>query len=177
MKPKSWILLLWLCAVMVIGACATEGTFVSPNPTNTNKPFITVFVTPTHNNPSVTAVNTAVPQAWGTPSPMNMERAALISNEVVLLPEVSSITVLLSGDICLMGVVFSEQHSGGLTEPMYTVLRNKAIAVDPEIKHVGVSADGQVVQLIKDIQYRIMSEKQSEEIKAAFDQLANQLAK
>lgn len=104
-------------------------------------------------SPSTTVPNTTVPSPGTTVAPQgNMQvRADKIAKDVAKLKEIQSATCVITGNTALVGVQFSKQYQGKLTDKIKKDVDKKVRALDTAITRVEVTADPDLVTRIKDI--------------------------
>lgn len=79
------------------------------------------------------------------------DRAAKIANKVADLNEVESATCVITGNTAMIGVQFSDQYKGKMTDAIKKKIDQVVKKTDPRIDRVAVTADPDVVNRIRDI--------------------------
>jgi len=80
-----------------------------------------------------------------------VDRARRIADNVADLNEIQSATCVISGNTAIIGVQFSEQYKGKMTDEIKKKIDQVVKRTDTRINRVAVTADPDMVSRIQDI--------------------------
>jgi len=128
-----------------------------PVPEQTPTPQQTRFVPrnnniPVPNNPSIDLPNQRTNDDART---QDGTQAQKISNVITKMDEIQSATVVVTGNTALVGVQFSEQYKGDLTDQIKKLVDQQVKNADPSIKRVVVTADPDLYTRIMELASKI----------------------
>lgn len=151
---KTWLLLVFctVCAVALVGCSSNADTMPSASPS--------ASVTPTT---TATATNTAAPTPSTTPDTtmgaMTIEDskrvAAQIDEEVEKLSEISEASVVVSGNMALIGVTFDGSYQAGVTDRLTEMIDARVATVDKSVTAVHVTDDETARKEIEDLASKV----------------------
>ena len=81
----------------------------------------------------------------------NTERARPIADKVANMKEIESATCVITGNTAMIGVQFSDQYKGKMTDAIKKKIDQAVKETDTRIDRVAVTADPDVVSRIRDI--------------------------
>lgn len=103
------------------------------------------------------------------------ETADKIKAEVNKLSEVSSAAVVVEGTTALVGVKFDDAYKGAMTTRITDMIKEKALAVDSNLKDVMVTDDQTMMDEIEDMRANMTGGTLAGDIKAKFDSMLNRM--
>lgn len=147
MKLKKF-LVLFVCLFLVLTvfvACAQTRTR-TPRQGTENVPRATRWTAP--RTPATPAPNITPTRVDNT---QYVNRARRIADKVADLNEIESATCVISGNTAMIGVQFSKQYKGQMTDALKGKIDRLVKETDARINRVAVTADPDLVSRIRDM--------------------------
>ena len=180
---KSQIAALLLIALsLILGACMNTATAPEPtqNPfsgTNTSTGMPAASATPgmapegTDNGAASgqganqsTQTGTAQRYDWNS-------NAEAVENRIGQISEISECRILVSGDTALVGVKFTPQYQGEMTERIQEMIAGQVKAADPQLQTVAVTANADDVARIFKMSDAVKSGQSVDELDSDIDSI------
>lgn len=141
-------LVLFACALLVLMFSVSCTQRTAPRPNAQNVPRTTRWTAPPRTPTTPPAPNV-------TPTRVDnrqyVNRARRIADNVADLKEIESATCVISGNTAIIGVQFSEQYKGKMTDEIKKKIDQVVKKTDTRISRVAVTADPDLVSRIRDI--------------------------
>ncbi len=149
---KKGLLFTMALAVLCLSLSGCFRTTNEVTPTTTPVPLVT-------NMPTDTAGVAGLPGATllpgATMSPVGQfnwaAQATTIENRINMFSEIQESSIVTSGTTALVGVVFTPQYKGQMTQRIRDMIAGEVMAADPGIQVVAVTSEPQDVATIKQL--------------------------
>ena len=163
---KTWLLLVFctVCALTLVGCTSNADTLPSASPSTSLSPSPTMMATT-----SPTATTSPSTTAGAMTLEDSRRIAEAIDEEVEKLSEISESSVVVSGNMALVGVTFDTSYQGGVTDRITEMIDTRIATVDKAITAVHVTDDKTLVAEIQ----KLSDEVQKGEI--TFSQLQTRM--
>jgi hypothetical protein len=79
-------------------------------------------------------------------------KATTIENRINMFSEIQECSIVTAGNTALVGVVFTPQYKGQMTQRIRDMIAGEVMAADPTIQVVGVTAEPNDVTKIKQLE-------------------------
>ena len=172
--------LLLIVLALVAGACmntaspqATPGATMNPfsgAPTATGIPAPVATVAPANQESTGTAVQNG---QNGVPAQKYdwMTNADTIENRIGQISEIAECRIVVSGNTALVGVRFTPQYKGEMTERIREMVAAEIMAVDPSVTTVAVTAYEEDVNAVYDLADRVLAGRSVDELKQEINEI------
>mgnify|MGYP000851694793 FL=1 len=149
---KGLLFTMMLAALsLALSGCFRSTTEVSP--TATPVPLVTTMPGSTTLIPGTTLAPGGVLTPGATVMPGQpfdwATNAATIENRINMFSEIQQATIVTSGNTALVGVVFTPQYKGEMTQRIRDMIAGEVMAADPSIQVVAVTSEAQDVATIQ----------------------------
>ena len=149
---KGLLFTMMLAALsLALTGCFRSTTEVSP--TATPVPLVTTMPGSTTLIPGTTLAPGGVLTPGATVMPGQpfdwATNAATIENRINMFSEIQQATIVTSGNTALVGVVFTPQYKGEMTQRIRDMIAGEVMAADPSIQVVAVTSEAQDVATIQ----------------------------
>ncbi|MBE5767108.1 MAG: hypothetical protein E7335_08100 [Clostridiales bacterium] len=170
--------LLLIVLALVAGACmntaspqATPGATMNPfsgAPTATGIPAPVATVAPANQESTGTAVQNG---QNGVPAQKYdwMTNADTIENRIGQISEIAECRIVVSGNTALVGVRFTPQYKGEMTERIREMIAGQIKAADPTLQIVAVTANEEDVTRIYEISDAVKAGQSIDELDSDID--------
>jgi len=190
MKKNNRVILFLVSVALVIAfivgcAPARRQDETPQTPTKDTKPNDTTpnDTTPNDTTPNDTTPNDTTPKdttTKETPGDMTdedtrSEEAKKIADKVADLEEIESATCVITGDTAMVGVQFSEQYKGELTDEIKKKIEDVAEKSEEKITKVVVTADPDLYKRLEDIVTDIGKGKPLTGFRDEIDEILNRI--
>jgi len=173
MKKGLLFTMMLAALALALTGCFRTTTDVTPTPTPvplvTDMPGVATVMPGTTLAPSG-AVNPgatvmpAQPFDWAT-------NAATIENRINMFSEIQQASVVTSGNTALVGVVFTPQYKGEMTQRIRDMIAGEVMAADPSIQVVAVTSEAQDVATIQQLAQQQRSGANPDQMKTEVDRI------
>ena len=99
-------------------------------------------------------------------------QAATVENRINMFSEIQEANVVTSGNTALVGVVFTPQYKGEMTQRIRDMIAGEVMAADPSIQVVAVTAETQDVATIKQLAQQQRSGASPDQLKTEVEKIA-----
>ncbi len=98
-------------------------------------------------------------------------KAATIENRINMFSEIQETSIVTSGNTALVGVVFTPQYKGEMTQRIRDMIAGEVMAADPSIQVVAVTAESQDVATIKQLAQQQRTGSNPEQMKTEVEKI------
>lgn len=157
--------------MLVALSLALTGCFRSTNqvtPTQTPVPLVTTMPGVATMMPGTTLApgGALTPGATGVTGPFDWTtNAATIENRINMFSEIQKANIVTSGNTALVGVVFTPQYKGEMTQRIRDMIAGEVMAADPGIQVVAVTSEAQDVATIQQLSQQQRTGANPEQLK------------
>ncbi len=171
---KGFIVTLMLAVLgLSLAGCFRSTTQVTPTPTPV--PMVTTMPGGVGTVPGTTLVPGATMMPGATMSPAQQfnwaSQAATIESRINMFSEIQESSIVTSGTTALVGVVFTPQYKGEMTQRIRDMIAGEVMAADPSIQVVAVTAEQADVASIKQLAQQQRSGASEDQIKAEVEMI------
>ncbi len=171
---KGFIVTLMLAVLgLSLAGCFRSTTEVTPTPTPV--PMVTNMPGGVGTVPGTTLVPGATMMPGATMSPAQQfnwaTQAATIENRINMFSEIQESSIVTSGSTALVGVVFTPQYKGEMTQRIRDMIAGEIMAADPGVQVVAVTAEQADVASIKQLAQQQRSGASEDQIKAEVEKI------
>ncbi len=99
-------------------------------------------------------------------------KATTIENRINMFSEIQECSIVTSGNTALVGVVFTPQYKGEMTQRIRDMIAGEVMAADPSIQVVAVTAETQDVATIKQLAQQQRSGASPDQLKTEVEKIA-----
>jgi Mn2+/Fe2+ NRAMP family transporter len=92
-------------------------------------------------------------------------KAATIENRINMFSEIQECSIVTAGNTALVGVVFTPQYKGEMTQRIRDMIAGEVMAADPSIQVVAVTSEAQDVATIQKLSQQQRSGANPEQLK------------
>lgn len=167
MKKVKWIACA-LCAVLLCAAlagCMNTGNSVTPNAESSGSP----------ENGAMNGMNANAsenPDASQTPPLFNwLQMGADVEEKIGMISEIGKARVVVNGTTALVGVEFTGQYQGEMTQRIRDMVAGEVQSADANIQTVAVTAEREDVEKINSIADRIAAGTPAAEMETEIDSI------
>jgi hypothetical protein len=166
--------LLFTLVLLVLGAalsgCFRTGTEIAP--TATPAPMVTGM--PAEGATFVPGANNAQPGS--TMSPMQQfdwaANATTIESRINMFSEIQESSIVTNGTTALVGILFTPQYKGEMTQRIRDMIAGEVMAADPSIQVVAVTAEATDVETIKQLAQQQRSGASQDQLQPEVEKIA-----
>ncbi len=175
MKSKKWTATV-LCAAMIcviLTGCMNAGARVTPETEPSNRPEESVM-------PGVDFGESMSPDANGTnnagsaglPAPFDwLNMGASVQDRINMLSEIQESRIIVNGNTALVGVTFTGQYKGEMTQRIRDMIAGEVQKADANIQTVAVTAEQEDVRKINEIADKIAAGTPVSELEGEIDSI------
>jgi hypothetical protein len=98
-------------------------------------------------------------------------KATTIENRINMFSEIQESSVVTSGNTALVGVVFTPQYKGEMTQRIRDMIAGEVMAADPSIQVVAVTSESKDVATIKQLAQQQRSGGSPEQLKTEVEKI------
>ena len=98
-------------------------------------------------------------------------QATTIENRINMFSEIQESSIVTSGNTALVGVVFTAQYKGEMTQRIRDMIAGEVMAADPSIQVVAVTAEAQDVATIKQLAQQQRSGASADQLKTEVEKI------
>jgi hypothetical protein len=171
---KGFIATLMLAVLgLSLAGCFRTTTEVTPTPTPV--PMVTTTPGGMGTAPGATLMPGATMMPGATASPAQQfnwaTQAATIESRINMFSEIQESSIVTSGTTALVGVVFTPQYKGEMTQRIRDMIAGEVMAADPGIQVVAVTAEPTDVASIKQLAQQQRSGASDDQIKTEVEKI------
>ena len=174
---KKVLLFTMILAALSLSLSGCFRTTNEVTPTTTPVPLVT-------NMPTDFLGTTGLPGATGLPGTMTPgvaqpnagqfnwnTQAGTIENRINMFSEIQESAIVTSGTTALVGVVFTPQYKGQMTQRIRDMIAGEVMAADPGIQVVAVTSEAQDVAKIKQLAQQQRSGASQDQLNTEVEQI------
>ncbi len=171
---RKGLLFLMMMAALSLALAGCFRTTTEVTPTATPVPLVTGM-------PGATGLMGATLMPGSTPLPgetMSLgqqfdwaTQATTIENRINMFSEIQESSIVTSGNTALVGVVFTAQYKGEMTQRIRDMIAGEVMAADPSIQVVAVTAEAQDVAAIKQLAQQQRSGASADQLKTEVEKI------
>ena len=173
MKKGLLFTMMLVALSLALTGCFRSTTEVSP--TATPVPLVTTMPGSTTLIPGTTLAPGGVLTPGATVMPGQpfdwATNAATIENRINMFSEIQESSIVTSGNTALVGVVFTAQYKGEMTQRIRDMIAGEVMAADPSIQVVAVTAEAQDVATIKQLAQQQRSGASADQLKTEVEKI------
>jgi len=174
-KSNKWMAIA-LCAVMVcaiLAGCMNAGARVTPNAEPSGRPEDSVM-------PGVDFGESASPSSDGMnnassavlPAPFDwLNMGQSVQDKINMLSEIQDSRIVVNGNTALVGVTFTGQYKGEMTQRIHDMIAGEVQQADANIQSVAVTAEQEDVRKINEIADKIAAGTPASELETEIDSI------
>lgn len=175
MNSKKWMATV-LCAAMVcviLTGCMNAGARVTPEAEPSGRPEDSVM-------PGVDFGEGMSPSSDGTnnasspvlPAPFDwLNMGTSVQDKINMLSEIQQSRIIVSGNTALVGVIFTGQYKGEMTQRIHDMIAGEIQQADANIQTVAVTAEQEDVAKINEIADQIAAGTPVSELEGEIDSI------
>lgn len=171
---KGFIVTLML-AVLGLSLAGCFRTTTEVTPTQTPVPMVTTTPGDMGTIPGATLMPGATMMPGSTASPIQKfnwaTQAATIESRINMFSEIQESSIVTSGTTALVGVAFTPQYKGEMTQRIRDMIAGEVMAADPGIQVVAVTAEPTDVASIKQLAQQQRSGASDDQIKTEVEKI------
>lgn len=165
---KGLLFTMMLAALsLALAGCFRSTTEVTPTPTAV--PLVTTMPGGATLMPGATLAPGGVLTPGATIMPGQpfdwATSAATVENRINMFSEIQQANVVTSGNTALVGVVFTPQYKGEMTQRIRDMIAGEVMAADPSIQVVAVTSEAQDVATIQQLSQQQQTGANPEQMK------------
>ncbi len=172
MKKGLLFLMLPVALSLALAGCFRTTTDVSP--TATPVPLVTGMPGAT-DLAGGTMMPGSTPMPGSTMSPGQQfdwaTQATTVESRINMFSEIQESSVVTSGNTALVGVVFTPQYKGEMTQRIRDMIAGEVMAADPSIQVVAVTAEAQDVATVKQLAQQQRSGASADQLKTEVEKI------
>lgn len=175
MKSNKWMAMV-LCAAMlcaILAGCMNAGARVTPDMEPSGRPEDSVM-------PGVDFGESMSPSTDGTnnassavlPAPFDwLNMGAGVQDKINMLSEIQESRIIVNGNTALVGVTFTGQYKGEMTQRIHDMIAGEIQQADSNIQSVAVTAEQEDVRRINEIADKIAAGTPVSELEGEIDSI------
>ena len=179
MKNNKWTAIV-LCAAMVcaiLAGCMNAGARVTPDADPSGRPEDSVMPgvdSGESMSPSTDGTNNA--GGAGLPAPFDWQgMGQSVQDRINMLSEIQESRIVVSGNTALVGVTFTGQYKGEMTQRIRDMIAGEIQKADANIQTVAVTAEQEDVQKINEIADKIAAGTPVSELEGEIDSIVRNM--